>query len=134
MGSLRFVNDPRHIHMRVCVGRLAHFTLSSEMSMPDLSFELMLEEKIEQALSKALAKQGKPAKATKNSKKAKSSAKKAPTYPRVELPEGWKHIKGMEELKKSAYKASRDSELHGHEPWGFHNHAGYEAVRLELAK
>ena len=102
-----------------------------------MNFELMIEEAVEKAVEKALAKASKPnkpAKATKNSKKTKGSkTKKAPTYERVELPEGWELIAGMQELKKSAYKKSRDGKLTKHEPWGFHNRAGYLAVQEALA-
>ena len=97
-----------------------------------LDFDLLLESAYEQGASDAQAK--KPAKATKNSKKTKGSkTKKAPKYERVELPEGWELIAGMQELKKSAYKKSRDGKLTKHEPWGFHNRAGYLAVQEALA-
>ena len=97
-----------------------------------LDFEMLLEQAYEQGASDARSE--KPAKVTKNSKKTKGSkTKKAPTYERVELPEGWELIAGMQELKKSAYKKSRDGKLTKHEPWGFHNRAGYLAVQEALA-
>ena len=98
-----------------------------------LNFELLLEQAYEQGKAEAGV-ATKPAKATKTSKKTKGSKKnKAPTYERVELPEGWELIAGMQELKKSAYIESRDGKLTKHEPWGFHNRAGYLAVQEALA-
>ena len=89
-----------------------------------MNFELMIEEAVEKAVEKALANQGKPAKATKKSKKTKTSKR-----PRVEIPghpdrSTW--TEAMSVASDIAYKALRDS---GQGEWPDWNEAGLVAAK-----
>ena len=94
-----------------------------------MDFELMIEEAVSKAVAKALANQGKPAKAKKNSKKTKGST---PKRPRVVI-EGhpaelgrstW--TQAMHDAAGIAYKALRDSGEGKYADW---NDAGLEAAK-----
>ena len=89
-----------------------------------MEFELMIADAVETAVAKALANQGKPAKAKKNSKKTKGSKR-----PRIVIPghpdrSTW--TDAMSEAADIAYKALRDSGEGKYNDW---NDAGREAAK-----
>ena len=89
-----------------------------------MEFELMIADAVEKAVAKALANQGKPAKAKKNSKKTKGSKR-----PRIVIPghpdrSTW--TDAMSEAADIAYKALRDSGEGKYNDW---NDAGLEAAK-----
>ena len=64
----------------------------------------------------------------KNAKKANEVRK---TYARVELPEGWKAIPGLNALRTEGYNASKKASPK--EDWGFHNRQGLLRVQEAIA-
>ena len=89
-----------------------------------MEFELMIADAVEKAVAKALANQGKPAKAKKNSKKTKGS--KRPRIVIPGLPDRSTWTDAMSEAADIAYKALRDSGEGKYNDW---NDAGLEAAK-----
>ena len=64
-------------------------------------------------------------------KPKKKQAKKVVTHERVELPEGWKEIPGLNALRTKGYNDSKDA--NPKESWGFHNREGLLRVQEAIA-